>query len=85
MKVPLADVVRPNGSRDEAGAVGESMHYLADFLEKHFPEEYIEIENVEQKPERKHWQQVVEQLSRIRDTSDENFHPAINRIVELAT
>lgn len=30
----LADVVRPRGNRDDASARGESMHKLADWLEK---------------------------------------------------
>jgi hypothetical protein len=35
--LPIADVVRPRGNRDDCGAKGEILHQFADMLEKYFP------------------------------------------------
>ncbi len=37
----LHAAVRPHGNRDDAGASGERLHKLADFIEKRFADDYV--------------------------------------------
>ena len=82
--VPLHTFVRPNGSRDDCGTVGEAMHQLADWLQNCYPAHVINVSDTDRAPTSHDWSAALTALPRDGALLEEPFRTAIDRISELA-